>query len=195
MRKYKLPNELAQLGDDDLKLVNSWLRKYTYPVVQKKCREQFQFDINTNKLCRYYQRLRDVEDLNQQSGQTLTVDDLNKLKSGQPLPDGKVNKQLLDYACFKMAQRPNQTTSELKDIFQIAVHEQNAEFARQRLELANRFADLRDRKQVLKFMELQLKQSSAGLLASPASDPAGSGAPSLVLKNGASPTEVAQTKI
>ena len=150
MRKYKLPDELARLSDEDLKVLNDWLRRYTYPTVQEKCRQQFGIVLNVNKLCRYYQRLCDVEDINQWSGQSLSVPDLNSIKNGQPLPDEKLNTQLLHYACYKLALRPDNTAADLVDLMQIATYEQRAEITKRRLELAEDCADLNKQKAALK---------------------------------------------
>jgi hypothetical protein len=170
MRKYKLPDELASLDETSLQQVNSWLRKYTYADVREKCRHAFNFDITVSKLCRYYQRLRDVEDLNHESGHPLTVDDLIKMKNGEPLPDEKVNRQLIQYACFKMVQRPGQTAADLKDLFQIVVHEQQAELSRKRLILSDRWANLRERSHALKQRRLAEDASNAGPVKSDGSD-------------------------
>jgi hypothetical protein len=142
MRKQALPPELANLTSDQIARLNDWLDRYTYEKAQKLFFETHAIPIGIMKLCRYNQRRLKALALSAAGQPRLTAADLVAIHNGTPIPDGRLNNQLLQRRVLEMV-RGVKSAYELRELHQVATYEQRRTMVEKELALAERQAEYR----------------------------------------------------
>jgi hypothetical protein len=142
MRKQSLPPELASLTNDQIAQVNHWLDRFTYPKVQQLFFQAYRVHIGEMKLCRYYKRVLKARALSTAAQPALTPADLVALKNGTPIPDARLNNELLQRRVLDLV-RNVKSAYELRELQQVATYDQRRALAEKELELEKRAAQYR----------------------------------------------------
>ena len=122
MRKCALPTELANLTNEQIAQVDGWLDRFTFPKVQGLFLETHGIPIGRGKLNRYNARRLKARALSNAEN-ALTAADLVALKNGTPIPDDRLNKELLLRRTLQLV--PHVTSAfHLRELHQIATYEQ-----------------------------------------------------------------------
>jgi hypothetical protein len=159
MRKCALPPELATLTDDQLAELDRWLDRFTYAKVQDLFLETHKIPIGRMKLTRYNARRLKARALSHANA-ALTAADLVALKNGAPIPDARLNKELLLRRTIQMVPAVR-NAFHLRELHQIATYEERRAQDERRLQLEHDFAQLRHRSADLRERELALKNKAA----------------------------------
>lgn len=166
MRKCALPTELAALTDDQITQVNGWLDRFTYPKVQDLFLDAFKMSIGRMKLCRYNARRLKARALSG-PGQ-LTAADLVAIKNGTPVPDTRLNKDVLLYQTLQMVRSGVKSAYHLRELHQIATYEERRALDERGLQIEQEFAKVHRRRADLREQELALKREVAAARSFPA---------------------------
>jgi hypothetical protein len=150
MRKCALPSELANLTNEQIAQVDGWLDRFTFPKVQALFLETHGIPIGRGKLNRYNARRLKARALSNAEN-ALTAADLVALKNGTPIPDDRLNKELLLRRTLQLV--PQVTSAfHLRELHQIATYEQRRAMIERDLQHKERMeqiglskADLRER--------------------------------------------------
>ncbi|HEX7861809.1 MAG TPA: hypothetical protein VF773_15855 [Verrucomicrobiae bacterium] len=141
MRKCALPTELANLTDDQLTQLDRWLDRFTFAKVQDLFLETHKFPIGRGKLNRFNARRLKARALSQADA-ALTAADLVALKNGAPIPDDRLNKELLLRRTLQMLPRVT-SAFHLRELHQIATYEERRAMDERNLQIQERAADIR----------------------------------------------------
>jgi len=142
MRKQSLPLELANLTDEQLTQVNHWLDRFTYEKTRKLFFETHFIDIGRMKLTRYNQRRLKARALSLAGQSPLTAADLVAIKNGAPIPDSRINTELLQRRVLDLV-RNVKSAYELRELHQVATYDQRREMKARETALAEREAEYR----------------------------------------------------
>jgi hypothetical protein len=141
MRKCALPPELATLTDDQIAQVDAWLDRFTYAKVQHLFLQTHKVSIGRGKLIRYNARRLKARALSG-PGQ-LTAADLVAIKNGTPVPDTRLNKDLLLYQTLQMVRAGVKSAFHLRELHQIATYEERRALDERVLEVKEEIAKYR----------------------------------------------------
>src|SRR5688500_7275853 len=150
MRKCALPPELANLTSEQIAQLDGWLDRFTFAKVQALFLETHGIPIGRGKLNRYNARRLKARALGNAEN-ALTAADLVALKNGMPIPDERLNKELLLRRTLQLV--PHVTSAfHLRELHQIATYEQRSAMTERDLQHKERMqqiglskADLRER--------------------------------------------------
>jgi hypothetical protein len=158
MRKCALPPELASLTDEQIAQVNAWLDRFTYPKVQDLFLEAHKIPIGRMKLARYNARRLKARALSGPGQPALTAADLVAIKNGTPVPDTRLNKDLLLYQTLQMVRPGVKSAFHLRELHQIATYEERRAQDERRLQLEQEITKYKFRRAELRERELALKR-------------------------------------
>ncbi len=159
MRKCSLPPELAALTEDQLAQVDRWLDRFTYPKIQDLFLDAFKIPIGRMKLCRYNARRLKARALSG-PGQ-LTAADLIAIKNGTPLPDARLNKDVLLYQTLQMVRAGVKNAFHLRELHQIATYEERRALDERCLQIEKEITQYKFRRADLREQELEFKREVA----------------------------------
>jgi hypothetical protein len=155
MRKCALPTELANLTRDQIVQLDGWLDRFTFAKVQALFLETHGFPIGRGKLNRYNARRLKARALSNAEA-ALTAADLVALKNGTPIPDDRLNKELLLRRTLQMIPRVT-SAFHLRELQQIATYEQRRAMIEREQELRDRIAEINLSKIDLRERELAFR--------------------------------------
>lgn len=159
MRKCALPTELANLTRDQIAQLDGWLDRFTFAKVQALFLETHGLPIGRGKLNRYNARRLKARALSNAEN-ALTAADLVALKNGAPIPDDRLNKELLLRRTLQMIPRVT-SAFHLRELQQIATYEQRRAMIEREQELGERMAEIGLTKIELRERELAFRQYMA----------------------------------
>jgi hypothetical protein len=142
MRKQALPPELANLADEQLAQVNYWLDRFTYEKTRKLFFETHGIDIGRMKLTRYNQRRLKARALSRPGQSSFTAADLIAIKNGTPIPDERLNNELLQRRVLDLV-RNVKSAYELRELHQVVTYDQRRHLKEKETALAERAAEHR----------------------------------------------------
>ena len=170
MRKQSLPPELANLTSEQLAQVNHWLDRFIYERTRKRFFETHGIDIGRMKLTRYNQRRLKAQALSTPGQSPLTAADLIAIKNGTPIPDERLNNELLQRRVLDLV-RNVKSAYELRELHQVATYDRRRQMKEKETALAERAAEFRLWRADFRERDLEFRRSKAASSQTPREAP------------------------
>ena len=159
MKPCKLPDEIADLTEDQRTLLHEWLDLHSYRKVMELFKTEFGVPISYSKIQRYNAHRETAEDLSTYHDTTLDADALIDLYNAKPGRFDQAGITLIQKRAFEFAAEKDTSVSKLTGLLRIFGYQKQVEIKERHTRAVEKIADSR-----VRMVDIQEAESAARMV-------------------------------